>query len=125
MNDKQLKQAKQELREEMNAKGYGWIDGKYIKPPREYMLRSKELSCIDMINSILCYNCRGYTNAKKVMAYEQTSYHNYLEEYVKLLGMDRVLELIQGQIDSISGVKSNVFIDDEGLSYSSIVWKED
>ena len=59
MNDKQFEQAKKQLREEMNAIGCGWINGNYIKPPKEYALREEEFSCISMINSILCYTIRG------------------------------------------------------------------
>lgn len=125
MNDKQLEQAKRDLREEMNSHGYGWIDGKYINPPKKYRIREEELSCIDMINSILCYSCRGYKDAAKVLEYEEHSYHNYLADYVKTLGRNNVIALIQGQIDSIAGVNEDVFTDDEGVIYSSIVWKEE
>ena len=125
MTDKQLEQARRGLFEEMRSHGYGYIDGKYINPPKRYRIRKEELSCIDMINSILCYDCRGYKDAKKVVEYEQGSYHNYLEDYIKTLGRNKVVELIQGQIDSISGVDEDVFTDDEGVTYSSIVWKEE
>ena len=125
MNDKQLDQAKKQLREEMNALGYGWINGNYTKPPKEFELRSREFDCIDMINSILCYNCQGYTDAEAVMQYEEKAYYNYLADYVKDLGRDKVVALIQGQIDSIAGVRNCVYTDSEGLSYNSIVWKEE
>lgn len=124
MTDKQLEQKKYELAAEMASKGYGWVEGKFKKPPEEYVLRRKELYCIGMINSILCYNCKGYTDAEKVLEYEESAYHNYLSEYVNELGRDKVIALIQGQIDSIRGIKENVFEDDEGLTYNSIVWKE-
>ena len=124
MNDAQLKQKTIELREEMTAKGYGMVDGKYIEPPKEYEIRKQELWCIGMINSILCYNCRGYTKAEDVLHYEEhRSYRNYLEEYVDKLGRERVLELIQEQIDSIEDIAVGVF-QDEGLTYNSIIWKE-
>lgn len=124
MNDKQFEQKKKELREEMRAKGFGWIDGKYVKPPEEYVNRQKELSCIDMINSILCYNCQGYQDAESVLEYEERLYYNYLESYVKILGRDKVIELIQEQINSIDYVRNNVFRDSEGVPYNSIVWAE-
>jgi len=125
MTDKQFEQKKRELREEMNSLGFGWIDGKYIKPPKKYKLREEELSCISMINSILAYNCRGFTDAEKVMQYEETSWRNYLEEYVELFGRAKVVALIQGQIDSIDAVKQCVFTDSEGVTYNSIMWKEE
>ena len=124
MNDKQLSLAKKQLREEMNAKGYGWINGKYHKLPKEYEFRHDELNCIEMINSILAYNCSGMTDAEAVMQHEERSYHNRLADYVKELGRDKVVSLIQGQIDSIDYVKCGVHTDGEGLTYNSIVWKE-
>ena len=123
MNDKQFEQKKQELREEMKSLGFGWINGEYIKPPKEYELRSEELSCISMINSILAYGCHGFT-AEEVMKHEEKSYHNYLAEYVELFGRDKVITLIQGQIDSMTGIKYCVFTDNEGVNYNSIQWKE-
>ena len=120
MTDKQLELAERELR----AKGYGWIDGKYHKPPKKYAILEKEYSCIRMINSLLAYSCHGMTNAEEVMQYEERSYYNYLADYVKELGRDRVISLIQGQIDSIDYVKYNVGRDSEGVTYNSIIWKE-
>ena len=110
MNDKQLKQAERTLREEMNAQGFGWIDGKYIKPPQEYELRQRELSCISMINSILAYNCRGCLVAEEVMQYEESRRYNYLADYVEVLGRDKVVALIQAQINSIDHIEQNIFI---------------
>ena len=125
MNDKQFEQAKRELRAEMKSHGYGWIDGKYINPPKKYRTREQELFCISMINSILCYSCRGYKDAENVLEHEESSYYNYLADYVKTLGRNKVIALIKGQIDSIEGVNEDVFTDDEGVTYSSIVWKEE
>lgn len=123
MTDKQLEFVKKQLKEEMNSLGYGWINGKYIKPPKEYFLRDRELWCIEMINSILAYNWFHQT-AEEVMQMEERSHHNYLAEYVEMFGRDKVVALIQGQMDSIAGVKTNVFTDGEGVTYNSIVWKE-
>lgn len=122
MNDQQLKQEKAKLREEMNAIGCGWINGSYIKPPKKYELRDRELWCIDMINSILAYNWFGQT-AEGIMQMEERGYKNYLAEYVELFGRDKVVTLIQAQMDSIDSIKRNVYTDDEGLSYNSVVWK--
>ena len=123
MTDNQLEQKTRELRDEMNAQGFGWINGKYIKPPKEYDLRQQELSCINMINSILAYDWFGQ-DAEWVMQHEEKAYKNYLAGYVEMFGRERVVELIQGQIDSIKEIKRNVHTDSEGLSYNSIVWNE-
>lgn len=125
MNDRQLDLKKKELREEMNSKGFGWINGTFHKPPQEYRLRQEELACIDMINSILCYNCKGMTDAAKVLEHEEKSRYNYLAGYVDVLGREKVVELIQEQINSIADTRDGVFTDSEGLSYSSIIWKEE
>ena len=124
MNDKQFEQAERQLREEMKSHGFGWIDGTYVKPPEEYHICERVLSCISMINSILAYGKFGFT-AEQVLKKEENSYHNYLADYVKELGRARVIALIQGQIDSMVDVRTSVFIDSEGLSYNSIVWKEE
>lgn len=123
MTYRELEAAKKQLREEMNAHGYGYINGKHIKPPKEYELRSKELDCIAMINSILAYGGFGYT-AEEVMQREERGYHNYLADYVKELGRDRVIALIQGQIDDVVRIRHNVGTDSEGCTYNSIVWKD-
>ena len=120
MTDKQLDQARANIR----AKGYGWIDGKYHKPPKKYKLLEEELSCISMINSILAYSCHGMTDAEAVMQYEERSYYNYLADYVEMFGRDKVVALIQEQIDSIDHIEHCVYTDSEGCTYNSIIWKE-
>ena len=122
MNRQMREQKEKELREEMRTHGYGWIDGKYIQPPEEYRLRKEELRCISMIDSILAYGGFGFT-AEQVMKNQERAYHNYLEYYVKALGRDKVIELIQGQIDSIASIRHGVFTDGEGCTYNSINYK--
>lgn len=123
MDDQTLEKKKKELREEYKSRGFGWIDGIFIKPSQDYILRNEELRCIDMINSILCYSCEGYKDAESVLEYEENSYRNYLSEYVQTLGREKVIGLIQEQIESIDHIEHSVFIDDEMLSYNSIAWK--
>lgn len=123
MNDRQFEQAKRQLREEMNLHGYGWINGKYIKPPTKYKLKEQELSCISMINSILAYHWFGQS-AEAIMQMEERRYYNYLADYVEAFGRDEVVAKIQEQIDSIDHIEYNVITDSEGVSYNSIIWKE-
>ena len=125
MNDKQFEQAKKQLREDMRAIGCGWINGNYIKPPKEYALREEELSCINMINSILCYTIRGEKDAATVLRKERSRKYSYLSEYVDSLGEAKVTQLIQNQIDDIAYIKDSVYTDEEGLTYNSIVWKNE
>ena len=122
MNDMELQMEYKKLRDA----GCGWKNGVYHKGTPEQEKRKRELSCIEMINSILAYNCRGYSVAKDVLEHEKKNfYHNYLEPYITELGEDRVLELIQGQIDSIDTVEVGVSRDSEGVYYNSIKWKEE
>ena len=123
MNDKQFEQAKKQLRKEMNAIGCGWINGNYIKPPKEYALREEELSCISMINSILCYTIRGEKDAAAVLRKKRKKENTYLSEYVDKKKKKKVIQLIQEQIDDIAYIKDSVYTDGEGLTYNSIVWK--
>ena len=124
MTDKQFEAKKKELREEMNAKGFGWIDGKYIKPPQEYKMREEELDCISMINSILAYNWFNQ-NAEEIVQMEERNHYNYLADYVKLFGRDRVVKLIKEQMGSIQNIKRNVHTDGEGVTYNSIIWRDE
>ena len=121
MTDRQVKKVEADIR----AKGYGWINGKYHEPPEEIKIREKELSCISMINSILAYQSAGMTDAEEVMQMEERNYYNYLADYVETLGRDKVVTLIQGQIDDIAYVKHCVYTDNEGVTYNAIIWKED
>lgn len=124
MTDKQLEQENRNLRDEMNAQGFGWINGNYINPPVEYQMMQKRLSCISMINSILAYDWFGQS-AEEIMDHEERAYHNYLADYVKLFGRANVVTLIQAQMNDIKDIKRNVSTDSEGLSYNAIVWIDD
>lgn len=124
MNKEELEMKKKSLRERIRAEGFGWQNDRYITPPEKHLKAQAELSCIDMINSILCYDCAGWSNAESVMAYEEKSYYNYLADYAKKLGRECVVKLIEEQMRSIAAVKRGVFTGDEGLTYNEIVWRE-
>lgn len=124
MTYKQFKQAKKQL----NNKYYG----DKVRIPQnlafpitpEDKITFEELRCIDMINSILAYDWFGET-AEEVMQMEERGHYNYLADYVTMLGRDKVVALIQGQINDIAYITRNVHTDSEGLTYNSIIWKED
>ena len=120
MTDKQLEQAKKAHFTEWREKGYTRATA-----PEEAKRRGSVLSCIDMINSILAYQSAGEKNAEKVLQVEEKRKYNYLAEYIEILGRDEVLRLIQAQIDDIVTVRTGVFTDDEGLSYNSIVFRDE
>ena len=125
MTRNELERARVTLRDEISANGYGWNNGKYIKPPKKYRLEQEKLSCIDMINSILAYSCHGETIAENVLKYQESSYKNYLADYIAVLGRDTVRDLIQAQINDITRVKHCVYYDTESGYYNSIVWKDE
>jgi hypothetical protein len=75
----------------------------------------RELSCRDMINSILCYDGK-----KDVIK------NRYLYDYIKELGVDVVQRLIDEQIEDFdkATVLRGVHTDSEGISYNSIIWAD-
>ena len=97
MNDKQLEAARSQLKNEIAAIGYGWIDGKYRNPPKKYRLREKELDCIDMINSLLCYGYGGCSDAAAILHNElkwdlpREDYNPLANEYINRFGKIYVL----------------------------------
>ena len=62
MNDFELEMEKKKL---ANA-GCGWKNGVYYKGTPEQEIRKRELSCIEMGNSIHAYACRRYDVANDV-----------------------------------------------------------
>lgn len=85
-----------------------------------------ELSCRDMINSVLAYT----PNFNSMSPEEILNKSEYLQKYVDgksaygiALGKERVLELIKEQMSGIEGIDTDTYTDSEGLSYNSIRWK--
>lgn len=95
-------------------------------------LMSREISCRKMINSIMCYhginapyneNTDEFDRYLKPYAYQMGGEY----ERSRFIGKERVLELISEQQEDFrkAEVKENVYTDDEGLSYNSIVWADE
>lgn len=88
----------------------------------------QELSCRSMINSILAYTKIDWNgdrpSAKEIVDAQDKQYKNYLKEYIDIFGKDRVIELVQEQMDRIEDVDWDTDTDSEGLSYNSIRYKE-
>ena len=87
----------------------------------------REYSAREMINSYLAYQCKDEKIARNVLYYDDyhNRHYNYLKQYLDELGEERMLELIQEQINDIVCVLQNTFTDNEGLSYNSIVWRDE
>lgn len=119
MTDFELSQAKRALSEQMRKSREE--NGKSTPEQRR---QYEKFLCIGMINSVIAYDWYERQSAKELLDWELNDrYHSYLEEYVEKFGYDEVLALVQGQLDDIVSIERDVFTDNEGLSYNSIIWK--
>lgn len=121
MESKKLEQYKDALYAEMRerkAKGENPFKDADFKRRYDYK------SAWEMIESVLAYNWQSGKSAKEFLDWELNDrYHSYLEEYVKLLGYDVILNLIQQEMDAIDHIDQAVFTDSDGLAYNSIIYK--
>lgn len=118
VNGEELEQRKKKLIQ----KTAGKLFKDYSEEERKEYL---EIACISMINSIIAYTPGAETmTPEEVLASQEKSYHNYLQEYTDKLGRNKILELIKGQLEDIVTVHSGVYMDSEGGSYNSIGWKK-
>lgn len=79
-----------------------------------------------MVSSILAYdwNKNDSETAKQLLDWElNVRCHSYLKEYVDKLGYGTILNLIQQEMDDIDHIEIAVFTDSDGLTYNSIVYK--
>ena len=121
MENKKLEQYKNKLYAEMRErKAKGEDPFKDADFKRRYIYKS----AWEMIESVLAYNWQSGKSAKEFLDWELNDrYHSYLEEYVKLLGYDTILNLIQQEMDDIDHIEQAVFTDSDGLTYNSIIYK--
>lgn len=77
-------------------------------------------SCIDMINSIICYN---ECNTPEDVVFRYSGH--YLDKYIKVFGLNSVLDMAAEQLSDIVAVTRNVFTDSEGRTYNSLVFRDD
>jgi hypothetical protein len=77
---------------------------------------NEEINCMDMIDSIICYNSRDL---------DYILNDHYMESFINRLGIERVKELIQGQIDEKPYIIKNVYTDCEGLTYNTLIFKDE
>ena len=121
MNNKKLERYEQKLYAEMRerkAKGEDPFKDANFKRRYDYK------SAWKMIGSVLAYNWQNGQSAKELLDWELNNrYHSYLKEYVDKLGYDTILNLTQQEKDDIAYIKRAVFTDSDGLTYNSIVYK--
>lgn len=115
MTEKQLQKLKDYLRDKYKDD----LKGRFS------CREEKEISCREMINSLLCYHYYNITDAKTILMKERGRYHDYLKKHVDELGEERVIELIEEQRASIVAVLFNVGEDNEGVMYNSLVWADE
>jgi len=86
----------------------------------------QEISCINMINSILAYNwVKKDKTAVELLTWElHERPHSYLQDYVAKLGYEKVVTLIDNQMKDVDIISTDVFKDNEGLRYNAIIWKD-
>lgn len=117
MTDKQIKAARETLSKT------SW--NSYT--PEQEQLR-KELSCREMIISILVYRgVEGLFDKDGRIDYYLRSYAEYTSDAWNYIGMERVLELIEEQKADFEKavVLRNTYTDHEGCTYNSIIWADD
>ena len=115
MTRKEIEKAKKSL----------FVNGIYDLTDEEQKI-ANELSCREMINSILCYH------GEIGLFTENGDLNRYLcrksndRDYYGI-GKERVMELIAEQVSDFRQAKvlRSVYTDGEGVTYNSIVWADD
>ena len=127
MTDKQMKRIKDELDEKYYGNKPLFKENLKMPISKQDETIYQELSCRDMINSILIYG----DNQCDENSY---SFKNYLLPYTQkityhkgLITLERLRELIKEQQESVAKaiVHKNVGCDSEGLMYNSITWEDE
>lgn len=121
MNNKKFEQYENKLYAEMRERK---AKGEDPFKDADFRRRYDYKNAWSMVSSILAYNWQSGQSAKELLDWELNDrYHSYLEEYVKLLGYGTILNLIQQEMDDIDYIKKAVFTDSDGLTYNSIIYK--
>ena len=116
MNSKEIKEIKNLM---FDNKEWENINSSARKLYAEMSLREMIMSCLaygeDIFTSVCINACSKY-------------YHRpYAEEYIDMLGYDRVMEIYNDQkeyFDTKCRVEKNVYTDCEGITYNSLIEEE-
>lgn len=101
-------------RKELKEK-FLWIDERRDWNKKQQKLDA-EISCMDMIDSIICYVKSDF---------DYIINDSYLESYIEELGIEKVKELVTGQLEENPIIKRNVYTDCDGLTYNSLIFKDE
>lgn len=86
-------------------------------------LKLEELSLRDMIMCCLTYGNDIFTT-KNINSVSKYYGRPYVDEYIDILGYDRVMEIYNNQkeyFDTKCKVEKNVYTDYEGITYNSLI----
>ena len=116
MNSKEIEEIKNLM---LKNKEWENINSSARKLYAEMSLRNMIMSCLtygeDIFTSVCINACSKY-------------YHRpYAEEYIDMLGYDRVMEIYNDQkeyFDTKCRVEKNVYTDCEGITYNSLIEEE-
>ena len=111
ITDQEIEQAEKMLRE----KGYGWQNGKYTEPPKEYKTLQAELSAMGMIHSFLAYH--------SIENKDDWKNDYYFRDHLKVLGAEKLQTLIDLAVERLASV-GYAGTDSEGNIYNGIQWKD-
>ena len=116
MNSKEIEEI-----ENLMLKNKEWenINSSARKLYEEMSLRNMIMSCLTYGNDIFTSVC--------INACSKYYHRPYAEEYVDMLGYDRVMEIYNDQknyFDTKCRVEKNVYTDYEGVTYNSLIEEE-
>ena len=111
ITDQEIEQAKKMLRD----KGFGWQNGKYTEPPKEYKTLEAELSAMEMIHSFLAYH--------SIENKDNWKDDYYFRDHLKVLGAEKLQTLIDLAVERLASV-DYAGTDGEGNIYNSVRWKD-
>lgn len=101
---------------------FNYRDSKWYHKTKRQQKQFDILSTLDRIDSILAYHPGG-SSAKEILDKDLSSKYSYLKQYVNMFSYHFVWACINSQLKSIDKINTNVFTDDEGISYNSVIYK--
>lgn len=111
ITEQEIAQAEEMIRKN----GYGWQNGKYTEPPKEYKTLQAELSAMGMIHSFIAYH--------PIEDKDDWKDDYYFRDHLKALGAEKLQTLIDLAVERLASV-GYAGTDSEGNIYNGIQWKD-